>query len=115
MGLLDNIGGLVGDLMAGKQVDLIGLAQQALASQGGLQGVLAQLQQGGLGDQVASWIGTGSNLPISAEQIQTALSSEQLSKLAGSLGIDVNQVSELLAQHLPKAVDQASPDGQLQV
>jgi uncharacterized protein YidB (DUF937 family) len=115
MGLLDNIGGLVGDLLAGKQVDFAGLAQQALASQGGLQGVLAQLQQGGLGDQVSSWLGSGSNLPISAEQIQTVLSSEQLSRLAASLGMDVDQVSQVLAQHLPDAVDQASPHGELKV
>lgn len=113
MGLLDNIGGLIGDVMAGKQVDLVGLAEQAFAANGGLNGVLAQLQSAGLGDQVSSWLGNGSNLPISAEQIQAALSNEQLSKLAASFGIDVSQVSQVLAQHLPNAVDQASPDGQL--
>jgi uncharacterized protein YidB (DUF937 family) len=114
MSLLDNIGGLLGDIMSGKQVDLMSIAQQALSSSGGVNGILAQLQQSGLGDQVSSWIGTGSNLPISAEQIQSALNNEQLAKLAASFGIDVCQVSQLLAEKLPDAVDQASPDGQLQ-
>jgi uncharacterized protein YidB (DUF937 family) len=115
MSLLDNIGGILGDIMAGKQVDLVGLAEQAFASSGGVGGILSQLQSAGLGDQVSSWLGKGSNLPISAEQIQAALSNEQLAKLAASFGIDVSQVSQVLAQHLPNAVDQASPDGQLQV
>jgi uncharacterized protein YidB (DUF937 family) len=115
MGLLDNIGGLIGDVMAGKQLDIASLAQQALQSEGGLQGILGQLNQSGLGAQVSSWLGSGSNLPISAEQIQAALSSSQLSSLASSLGIDVSQVSGLLAQQLPQAVDEASPDGSLSI
>jgi uncharacterized protein YidB (DUF937 family) len=115
MSLLDNLGGMLGDIMSGKQVDLLGLAQQALAGQGGLNGILGQLQSAGLGDQVSSWIGTGSNLPISAEQIQSALNNEQLTTLAASFGIDVSQVSNMLAQQLPQAVDQASPNGALEV
>jgi uncharacterized protein YidB (DUF937 family) len=39
-------------------------------SQGGLNAIVAKLQQAGLGDQVKSWIGNGQNLPITAEQLQ---------------------------------------------
>ena len=38
--------------------------------QGGLSAIVAKLEQAGLGDQVKSWIGTGQNLPITAEQLQ---------------------------------------------
>lgn len=34
---------------------------------GGLQGLLTKFQSGGLGAQVQSWIGTGSNLPVTRE------------------------------------------------
>ena len=36
---------------------------------GGVQGVVAQLEQQGLGNTVKSWVGTGPNQPISPEQI----------------------------------------------
>ena len=39
-------------------------------SQGGLNAIVAKLQQAGFGDQVKSWIGNGQNLPITAEQLQ---------------------------------------------
>ena len=113
MGLLDGLGNVLGDMMSGKQVDFLALAGQVFNNAGGLNGILAQLEQAGLGDQVKSWIGTGSNLPISADQIKSALSSEQLHQLAQSFGVDIDQLAPLLAHHLPQAVDQASPDGVL--
>jgi uncharacterized protein YidB (DUF937 family) len=114
MGLFDSLSGIVSDVMAGKEINLLAVAEQAFASAGGVNGILSQLQQAGLGDQVASWIGTGQNLPISADQISSALSNPQLQALASSFGVDLADVPALLAQHLPKAIDQASPDGVLQ-
>lgn len=113
MGLLDGLGNVLGDVLNGKSVDFLAVAGQIFNNAGGLNGILAQLEQAGLGDQVKSWIGTGSNLPISADQIKSALSSEQLHQLAQSFGVDIDQLAPLLAQHLPQAVDQASPDGVL--
>ncbi|MBL0372911.1 DUF937 domain-containing protein [Rhizobium sp. KVB221] len=113
MSLLDNIGNLISDAMAGKQIDLMSLAQQALGNSGGMAQILNQLQQAGLGEQVSSWLGNSGNLPISAEQIKAALGNEQLANLAASLGIDINQVASVLSQQLPDAVDKASPNGQL--
>jgi uncharacterized protein YidB (DUF937 family) len=113
MGLLDGLGSIIGDVLQGKQVNLVAIAEQALVSSGGMNGILAQLQQAGLGDQVSSWLGQGSNLPISADQIKAALSSDQLQNLANAFGVHIDHVPELLAQHLPAAVDQASPDGML--
>lgn len=129
MGLFDNLGGIVGGLMqggasGGSNNDLMSMLGQALGGAGStsgasesaanpLSGLLGQLQGSGLGDQVASWLGNGSNLPISAEQIEQALSSSQVQSLAASFGVDVSKVSGLLAQILPDAVDQASPNGTL--
>src|SRR5581483_10705949 len=70
---------------------------------GSLQGLIAQLQAGGLQQQVQSWLGNGSNLPVTAEQ-----------QRAQQFGVPVNQVLDLLAKELPGTVDAASPNGTLQ-
>ncbi len=82
-------------------------------SQGGLSAIVAKLQQAGLGDQVKSWIGNGQNLPITAEQLQEVLGSDTVKQLAAKFNIPVDQLSKVLAQQLPAAVDHASPDGKL--
>jgi uncharacterized protein YidB (DUF937 family) len=81
--------------------------------QGGLSAIVAKLQQAGFGDQVKSWIGTGQNLPITAEQLQQALGSDTAKQLAARFNIPLDQISQVLAQALPKAVDGASPKGTL--
>jgi uncharacterized protein YidB (DUF937 family) len=82
-------------------------------SQGGLNAIVAKLQQAGLGDQVKSWIGNGQNLPITAEQLQQVLGSDAVKQLAARFNIPVDQLAKVLAQQLPAAVDHASPDGKL--
>jgi uncharacterized protein YidB (DUF937 family) len=74
-------------------------------SQGGLSAIVAKLQQSGLGDQVKSWIGNGQNLPITAEQLQQALGSDTVKQLAARFNIPVDQITQILAQQLPKAVE----------
>jgi uncharacterized protein YidB (DUF937 family) len=81
--------------------------------QGGLSAIVAKLQQAGLGDQVKSWIGNGQNIPITAEQLQQVLGSDTVKQLAARFNIPVDQLSQVLAQQLPKAVDHASPGGAL--
>src|SRR6185312_11326884 len=81
--------------------------------QGGLSAVITKLQQAGFGDQVRSWLGNGQNLPITAEQLQQVLGSDTVRQLASRYNIPVDQITQILAQQLPKAVDQASPDGKL--
>jgi uncharacterized protein YidB (DUF937 family) len=83
------------------------------AGQGGLSAIVAKLQQAGFGDQVKSWIGSGQNLPITAEQLQQVLGSDTVKQLAARFHIPVDQLAQVLAQQLPKAVDHASPDGKL--
>jgi uncharacterized protein YidB (DUF937 family) len=81
--------------------------------QGGLSAIVAKLQQSGFGDQVKSWLGNGQNLPITAEQLQQVLGNDTVKQLAAKYNIPVDQLSKILAQQLPTAVDHASPDGKL--
>ena len=82
-------------------------------NQGGLSAIVAKLQQAGFGDQVKSWLGQGQNLPISADQLRAVLGNDTVRQLAARYNIPVDQLGQILAQELPKAVDHASPDGKL--
>lgn len=81
--------------------------------QGGLNAIVAKLQQAGFGDQVKSWIGSGQNLPITAEELQQVLGSDTVRQLAARFNIPVDQLAKVLAQQLPTTVDHASPAGEL--
>jgi uncharacterized protein YidB (DUF937 family) len=79
-----------------------------------INGLVAALQKGGLGPQVQSWLGTGSNMPITADQLKTVLGNTQVQEFARHLGLPVDATLKMLAQYLPQLVDQASPNGVLQ-
>src|SRR5882757_3911948 len=119
MGLFDQIvsGALRGAMgQSGDQSSMMGgligqmLGQTNLGSLGGL---LAQLQQGGLGNEVASWLGNGANRAISPDQLRSALGDGQLQQMAQQAGLPVDQLLSMLAQHLPQTVDKMSPNGAL--
>jgi uncharacterized protein YidB (DUF937 family) len=116
MALFDDIGGaLKGMLGQEAAAAMPALISGALAKTdlGNLGGIVTQLQQGGLGNQVASWLGSGTNMPVSAEQLRGALGNEQVRELAGHLGLPVDAALNVLSAHLPGLVDQASPNGTL--
>ena len=95
-GLLESVIGLISDPQTG-----------------GLAGLVEKISSGGLGDQVASWVSTGQNLPITAEQISAVLGSTFVQEIAGKMGINTADVAGSLAQLLPQVVDKLTPDGQL--
>jgi uncharacterized protein YidB (DUF937 family) len=64
-----------------------------------------------LGDVVSSWVGTGENLPLNADQISNTLGSETIQNLAAKAGVSSTEVSSLLAQQLPGLIDKLTPDG----
>jgi uncharacterized protein YidB (DUF937 family) len=118
MGFLDSLEnspalkGVLGQLGAAVLPAVLGEVM-GTGSQGGLNAIVAKLEQAGLGDQVKSWIGTGQNLPITADQVRQVLGNDAVKQLAAKYDIPVDQIAELLAHQLPVAVDHASPDGKL--
>lgn len=106
LGLDDILGGVVG---AGALL----LIKDYIEKHGGMRGVVAEFEKTGFGQQVKSWVSTGPNLPISGEQIQEAVGSEQVKEMAAKSGIPVDKVADLLAEHLPTAIDKATPEGNL--
>src|SRR3984893_3047235 len=119
MGILDSLEnspafkGMLGQLEAAVLPVVLSEVLGNGSQGGGLNAILAKLQQAGFGDQVKSWIGNGQNLPITAEQLQQVLGSDTVKQLAARFNIPVDQLAKVLAQQLPKAVDHASPDGKL--
>jgi uncharacterized protein YidB (DUF937 family) len=104
--------GVAGEL--GKQAPSILSQVLAKTNLGDLQGIVNKLQQAGLDKQVTSWLSNGQNIPVSKEQLRAALNDKELQQIARSLGVPVDQALDVLAKYLPEAVDQASPNGQIQ-
>jgi len=92
--------------------DLLGMLSGGGMSKG-LGGLVDMFNQKGLGDVVSSWVSTGKNLPISADQIQSVLGSSQIQALAAKAGINASRASQLIAEILPQLVDKATPNGQM--
>jgi uncharacterized protein YidB (DUF937 family) len=117
MGLLDGVlGSVVGNVLGGAQSQaggnpMLQLALSLLQQKGGLSGIVDMLGKSGLGAQAASWVGTGSNLPVSPEQITQALGNGTIADLAAKMGMNAQDVSGGLAQYLPDVVNQLTPDG----
>ena len=114
MGLFDMARELLGGSQVGGTGDVVGSILQVLNGQaGGLDGVLQSLQQGGLGDAVKSWVGTGSNLPVSADQLQSILGSGVVQDLATKLGNSPADASAHLSALLPGIIDHLTPNGEV--
>lgn len=84
MSLFDTLkqaaGGVLGQQQAaggaaGTQGAIVNAIGGLIQQHGGLNGLLAKFQQSGLGSQVASWVGTGPNQPITAQHVMDALGS----------------------------------------
>ena len=112
MGILDQVVGSLGSSGGGQ-----GLAASVLEMlanrQGGIAGLAGAFEQNGLGHLVSSWIGTGGNLPVSAEQIQQVLGNEQVQEIAQKAGISPEAASSHIAQVLPEIVDKLTPGGEV--
>jgi uncharacterized protein YidB (DUF937 family) len=131
MSLLDAVLGAVGGSQGGVQGQLLnavvgmltqggggaagagGGAMGGMGGMGGLGGLLGKLTQSGLGDQVNSWVGTGQNMPVSADQITNAMGSDTIGQLAQQLGLGHGDVAGHLSQMLPHLVDKMTPGGQM--
>ena len=110
MSLLDNVINAATSAISGngEQSQAMQLVSQLIQQNGGNVGdLLGKLQQGGLGDALQSWIGTGSNASVDAAQIQNALGGSAAAKV----GLDTGSASNLLAQYLPNIINAITPNG----
>jgi uncharacterized protein YidB (DUF937 family) len=87
------------------------LVSQLFNDAGGVSGIITKFNQAGLGTKVQSWIGSGSNIPMLASEVEKVFPPDQIEALAQKHGLPAGAVTQLLASVLPHAVDQATPDG----
>ena len=119
MGLLDSIAGQVTGALGGQNAaggaDWMGVIGNLINNPqtGGLQGLIQSFQDKGLGGVVSSWVGTGENLPISADQLTSVLGSSHLQAMAQKVGLPVEGLTEKLSGLLPQVVDQLTPNGKV--
>ena len=122
MGLLDQIAGQVAGALGGNATNALPNAHPGLfdvvqtllsgtGSGGGLPGLVSAFEQQGLGHVVQSWIGTGDNLAITPDQVQSVLGEPHIQQVAQSLGLSTTDVTNQLAGLLPHAVNMVTPDG----
>ncbi|HBZ15358.1 MAG TPA: hypothetical protein DEO73_06305 [Pantoea sp.] len=116
MGLLDDLVGSLGNNNGsgqGNQLQQLMAIWNWVQEQGGVEVLLQKFQQGGLGQVLNTWIGSGNNQPVNSGEIQNALGQDQLQSLADKLGTDVNGASGTLAALLPQVIDKLSPQGHI--
>lgn len=120
MGLLDQLaqqvlGQAVQALTQGQTASLaqtiIGMLTDSKG--GGLDGLVQQFQQQGLGELVASWVGTGQNQPATPDQITAALGRNRVDEISRQAGVPAADGPSILAQLLPVLVDKLTPTGQV--
>lgn len=103
-------GGIGGAGVAG----LLMFALQMLQQNGGLNAMLGRLQQGGLGDQANSWVGTGENMPVSPDKLSNVFGGDQIDVLAQQAGLSRQDAAGGLASLLPELINQLTPQGRVE-
>lgn len=128
MSILDSVlGGLMGG-QGGQQSPVGGILSSLLGGggqagaqaggasgpmAGGIGGLLQRFQQAGLGNVAQSWVGGGQNQPVSPQQLQSVFGEQQVNQWAQQSNMQPQDLLSQLSQHLPNAVDQMTPNGQV--
>ena len=85
----------------------------AAGAGGGLGDLVTQFKNKGLGDVADSWIGKGTNKPVSDTQVGDTLGSDLIDQLVKQTGLSRDDLLARLAKVLPEAVDNMTPEGKL--
>ena len=110
MGLFDEVLGELetkGGQQAALYEEVAGLVTQA----GGVNRLIQQFEQNGLGQLVSGWMGGASNTPVSPDQIVQAIGQDKVTAIASKVGLSEQQVTEGVAKLLPLMVSHLTPNG----
>ncbi|MEU0970086.1 YidB family protein [Streptomyces sp. NPDC005917] len=97
---------------AGPLSALIGALSQGQGG-GSLDGLLDTLASSGLTAQKDTRVGTGTNQPVTGNQIQQALPDDTLQQVAEQAGVSPRKAADRIAQELPQVVDRLTSDGEV--
>jgi uncharacterized protein YidB (DUF937 family) len=100
-GVLGKLGGLLGGASAGSVLS------------GGLGDLIERFKRSGQGQAAESWVATGPNQPLAADQLEQAIGPDVLNTLAQQTGLSRDELLSRLTRDLPAAVDKFTPEGRL--
>ena len=83
----------------------------AIEETGGLDGLVGRLRQGGLDEEVDSWVSTGENRPVDPQRLGDALGPETVQRLSNGTGLDMQALLPLLAALLQQLINMLTPNG----
>jgi uncharacterized protein YidB (DUF937 family) len=125
-GLQDILGGMLGGGSAGGGTGTKagGMNMAAIAAAlaplvmkllkgGGVQKLMQNAQASGLSSEADSWVGTGANQQVSADQMRSVVGQDVVQQVAQEAGISEDEAAGVLAQVVPQVVNGLSPNGQL--
>ncbi|MBZ9676960.1 YidB family protein [Mesorhizobium sp. ES1-1] len=113
---------LVGKMLSGRDAEQPGQPQPATPTDansgdggllGGLGGLLGKLRDAGHGNVADSWVGTGQNQSINANDLGSALGPQVIHEIAQRTGMDEQELLKQLSTALPGIVDKLTPNGQV--
>jgi uncharacterized protein YidB (DUF937 family) len=113
MGLFDSLAGSVLGKLGGDRGTMVQIAMDLLNKHGGVSGVLEKFRQNGFTTLVDSWVGNGSNLPITPDQVAGVLGNSEIAQMAAKFGISPESLTSKIAEHLPEVVNKLTPDGKV--
>jgi len=79
----------------------------------GLTDIIGKLSANGQVGAVNSWVGNGANQPIAPDALGGALGQQALQQLSAKTGLSQDQLTQALAQVLPKLINNLTPNGTL--
>jgi len=118
MGLFDGITGKIFEslgLGGEGNTNLLNAVMEMINNKesGGLSALVLAFQQKDLGDVISSWISTGENLPISADQLRHGIGEDKIREIAEKAGISTEAASLQLTELLPSIIDELTPNGKI--
>jgi uncharacterized protein YidB (DUF937 family) len=106
------LGSILGGVLGGGRASAVAPTNNLEGALGGLGGLQDMFRKAGLGDHVDSWIGSGDNQSISADQIKQAMgASGHLGQLAQAAGVTEHEAAGHLSDLLPDIINQLTPQG----
>jgi uncharacterized protein YidB (DUF937 family) len=76
-----------------------------------LRTLIDRFNASGMWDKTSSWVGKGENVKLISQEVERVLGPNDLERISKEAGMPSNEVSEELAELLPKIVDKFSPGG----
>ncbi|WP_411821318.1 YidB family protein [Leptospira sp. 'Mane'] len=85
--------------------------KKIIEDNGGVSGLVQKFKDKGFADVAGSWVGSGENTQIGAEDLIQVLGKDTVADLAGKTGLGSEATAGLISNLLPIVIDKLSPDG----